>query len=121
MKFKVEIIRGVNKGRVLIMDEEKAVAFVEENKVRILQVFTNDAPPEDTPNLVEVATEVSGSIEPAQVTPEATGDELEDEERCVANTAKGERCKNGRREGEYCSTHAPKIVEAQASLVLSKE
>ena len=112
MKFKVEIIRGVNKGRVLVMDEEKAVAFVEENKVRILQVFTNDAPPEETPGFVEVSTEVSGSIEtPAEYTPPAEGDDLEDEERCDATTAKGERCKKPRIIDAKCSIHASLVKE----------
>ena len=117
MKFKVEIVSGINKGRVLILDEDKAEQFVEQNKVRILQVITTDAPPQDTPNFVELQTEVSGSLEPEQHTPEAAGDELEDEERCVALTAKGERCKNCRQEGEHCRTHAPKVVEAEAHLV----
>lgn len=117
MKFKVEIVSGINKGRVLILDEDKAEQFVEHNKVRILQVITADAPPESTPNLVEVHTEVSGSLEPEAPTPEAAGDELDDEERCVALTAKGERCKNGCVAEGYCKTHVPKIVDAEAHLV----
>jgi hypothetical protein len=121
MKYRVEIIRGINKGKILELDEDRAEAFVAEHKVRILQVITNDAPPEETPNFVEVATEVSGSMEPHELTPEPVGDELEDEERCIALTKSGERCKNARKEGDHCSTHAPKIVEAKASLILVKE
>jgi hypothetical protein len=117
MKFKVEIIRGVNKGRVLVMDEERAVSFVEENKVRILQVITNDAPPEETPHFISLDTEVTGSIEPHEITPQALGDELDDLERCIALTKSGERCKNARKDDcEHCGTHAPKVIDAQCSI-----
>lgn len=117
MKYRVEIVRGINKGRILDLEEDRAEKFVEEHKVRILQVLTNDAPPLDTPNFVEVDTEVSGSIDYHELTPEPVGDELEDEERCIALTKSGERCKNPCRDGEHCGTHAPKIVEAEAHLV----
>jgi hypothetical protein len=112
MKYKVEVIRGINKGKVLELDEDRAEAFVAEHKVRILQVITNDAPPEETPGFVEVATEVSGSIEPHELTPEPLGDELEDEERCLATTAKGERCKNSRIIDAKCSIHAKCSIQA---------
>lgn len=127
MKYRVEIVRGVNKGRIMDVEEDKAEQFVKEHKVRILQVITNDAPPSETPHFVEVVTEVSGSIDYHEPTPEPTGDELEDEERCSALTKSGERCKNSRAEGEHCKTHAPKQIEAavqidaQANLVLNKE
>jgi hypothetical protein len=121
-KYRVEVLSGVNKGRIMDVPADKAEQFVAEHKVRILHIITADAPPEATPNFLELQTEVSGSIEPAQLTPESAGDELENEERCVALTAKGERCKNARKDDcEQCSTHAPKIIEAQASLVLNKE
>lgn len=127
MKYRVEIVRGINKGRILDLEEDKAEMFVKEHKVRILQVLTNDAPPLDTPDFVEVATEVSGSIDYHELTPESLGDELDDEERCLGLTKSGERCKNSRKDGEHCGTHAPKPViaavqvDAEAKLVLSKE
>lgn len=116
-KYRVEVLSGINKGRIMDVMADKAEQFVAEQKVRILHVVQANAPVEATPNFLELQTEVSGSLEPAQPTPEATGDELEDEERCIAMTAKGERCKNARKEGEHCTTHQPKIVEAEAHLV----
>lgn len=115
-KYRVEVLSGVNKGRIMDVPADKAEQFVAEHKVRILHIITTDAPAEATPNFLVLQTEVSGSIEPAQPTPEATGDELEDEERCIAVTAKGERCKNSCKEGEHCSSHQPKIVDADVAL-----
>lgn len=106
-KYRVEIIAGVNKGRIMDVHADKAEQFVAEHKVRILQVLTVDAPAENTPNFVELATEVSGSIEPpAEPTPPAEGEDLEDEERCDATTSKGERCKKPRVIDAKCSIHA---------------
>jgi hypothetical protein len=126
MKYRVEIVRGVNKGRIMDIDEDKAEQFVAEHKVRILKVITNDAPPAETPGFIEVSTEVSGSIDYHELTPEATGDELEDEERCSALTKSGERCKNACVEGNHCRLHVTKVIapvqiDAQALLVLNKE
>ena len=107
-KYRVEVLSGVNKGRIMDVLADKAEQFVAEHKVRILHIITADAPAEGTPNLVQVSTEVSGSIDYHEPTPEATGDELDDEERCVALTKTGERCKNGCVAERYCKTHQPK-------------
>lgn len=125
-KYRVEIISGINKGRIIDVQADKAEQFVEQNKVRILHVITADSPA-GAPNFVELSTEVSGSIDYHDPTPEPVGDDLEDEERCRALTKSGERCKNPCKEGEHCGTHAPKAViagvqiDAEANLVLNKE
>jgi hypothetical protein len=121
-KYRVEVLSGVNKGRIMDVPANKAEQFVAEHKVRILNIITVDAPPEETPNFVSLDTEVTGSIEPHEITPQALGDELDDLERCIALTKSGERCKNARKDDcEHCSTHTSKVIDAQASLVFVKE